>query len=123
MAPLAEALVPVTLFVMIFGIVAIVTFYRFRNRQELQLTIRATLDSGQALSSELLEQLTAALQPQHNDVRRGVILLAIGLAFVCMAFLIGDEDAVGPMLGFSAFPILTSFAYLLMGYFGQKSDK
>ena len=118
-----EIFVPLSLFAMIFGIVAIVTFYRFRNRQELQLTIRATLDSGQALSSELLEQLTAALQPHRNDVRRGVILLAIGVAFVCLAFLIGDEDVVGPMLGFSAFPIFTGFAYLLMGYLGQKSDK
>ncbi len=118
-----EIFVPISLFTMIFGIVAIVTFFRFRNRQELQLTIRATLDSGQALSSELLEQLTAALQPQRNDVRRGVILLSIGLAFICFAFLIGRENAFGPMLGLSAFPIFTGFAYLLMGYLGQKSDK
>jgi len=120
---MAEALVPVALFTMIFGIVAIVTFYRFRSRQELQLTIRATLDSGQALSSELLEQLTAALQPQRNDFRRGVILLAIGLAFICLAFVMDDEGVTGPMLGVSAFPIFTGFAYLLMGYLGQKSDK
>ncbi|MEE4284051.1 MAG: DUF6249 domain-containing protein [Pseudomonadales bacterium] len=118
-----EAIVPVVLFLMIFGIVAIVSFYRFRNRQELQMTIRATLDSGQALSSELLEQLTAALQPQSNDIRRGVILLAFGLAFICLAFLIGDEDAFGPMLGFATFPIFTGCAYLLMGYLRQKSDQ
>ena len=118
-----DIFVPLALFLMIFGIVAIVTFYRFRNRQELQLTIRATLDSGQALSSELLEQLTAALQPQHNDMRRGVILMAIGLAFVCLAFFVGDEGVLKPLLGFAAFPIFTGCAYLLMGYLRQKSDQ
>ena len=116
-------IVPVALFMMIFGVVAIVTFYRFRNRQELQLTVRATLESGQARSGELLQQLTAALHPQSNDIRRGVILLAIGLAFVCLAFLVGDGDTFGPLLGISAFPGFTGLAYIMMGYLGQKSEK
>ncbi|XOV81959.1 MAG: DUF6249 domain-containing protein [bacterium] len=118
-----EIIVPLGFFTMVFGTAAIVMYFRFRSRQELQLTVRATLDSGQALSAELLEQLTAALHPQRNDIRRGVILLAIGLAFVCFAFILGDPDSFSPLLGLSAFPIFTGAAYLLMGYMGQNGDK
>ena len=118
-----EIFVPVALFVMIFGIVAIVMFYRFRNRQELQLTVRATLESGQTLSAELLEQLTAALHPKRNDIRRGIVLLAIGFAFVLFAFAVGHDEASGPLLGLAAFPVLVGLAYLLLGFLARNSDK
>ena len=57
--------VPISMFIMVFGIAAVVMFYRFRSRQELQLTVRSAIDSGQALSAEVLEELTAALHPKH----------------------------------------------------------
>ncbi len=118
-----EIFVPLSLFAMIFGIVAIVMFFRFRNRQEFQLTVRATLESGQTLSAELLEQLAAALHPKRNDIRRGTVLLAIGFAFVLFAFAVGDDDASGPLLGLAAFPVLTGLAYLLLGFVSRNSDK
>lgn len=115
--------VPLTLFAMIFGIVAVVMFFRFRGRQELQMTVRATIESGQTLSVELLEQLTAALHPKRNDIRRGIVLLAIGFAFAVFAVVVGNEKASGPLLGLAAFPLLTGLAYLLLGYLARNSDK
>lgn len=113
--------VPIALFVMIFAIVAVVMFFRFRNRQELQITVRAAVDSGQPLSAEALESLTAALQPKRNDLRRGVILLAIGLAVVCFAYAVGAQegDVVGPLLGISAFPFFTGLASILLWFLSR----
>ena len=117
-----DIFVPISLFAMIFGICAIVTYFRHRNRQELQVTVRAALDSGQPLSPEILEGLTAALYPQKNDLRRGVVLVAIALAFGALAFGVGEDDAFGPLLGVAAFPLFTGIGYLALWFFSRQVD-
>ena len=74
-----EIAVPLGLFLMIFAIIGIVMFFRFRTRQELQLTVRAAIESGQNLSAEVLEELMASLDSARNDLRKGVIAIAIGM--------------------------------------------
>jgi hypothetical protein len=111
--------VPISMFIMIFGICAVVMFYRHRGRQELQLTVRSAIDSGQALSAEVLGELTAALHPKKNDLRRGMVLVAIGLAFVALGYAIGQDEAVGPLLGVSAFPFFTGIAYLVLWFLNR----
>jgi len=105
-------LIPISLFAMIFGICAIVAYFRHRNRQELQMTVRAAIDSGQPLSSDVLEGLTAALHPQKSDLRRGVVLVAIALAFGALAFALGEPQAFGPLLGVAAFPLFSGLGYI-----------
>lgn len=114
-----DILVPIAMFIMVFGIAAVVMFFRFRSRQELQLTVRSAIDSGQALSAEVLEELTAALHPKKNDLRRGMVLVAIGLAFVAFAYAVGRDQAVGPLLGISAFPFFTGIAYLVLWFLNR----
>jgi len=115
-----DILVPISLFAMIFGICAIVSYYRHRNRQELQVTVRAAIDSGQPLSAEVLESLTTALHPQKNDLRRGVVLVAIACAFAAFALGVGEEDAVGPLLGVAAFPLFTGIGYIGLWLFNRE---
>ncbi len=109
-----EIVVPLAAFTMIFGICAVVFYYRYKSRQELQLTVRSAIDSGQPLSAELLVELTASLYAKRNDQRRGVICVAVGLAFICLAMLIGEHGPSGPLLGISAFPFLVGVAYLVL---------
>ena len=115
--------VPISMFIMVFGIAAVVMFYRFRSRQELQLTVRSAIDSGQALSAEVLEELTAALHPKKNDLRKGMVLVAIGLAFVAFAFAVGEDEAVGPLMGISAFPFFTGIAYLVLCFLNRNQPQ
>lgn len=121
---MVEVFVPLGLFLMIFLIIAVVMFFRFRSRQELQMTVRAAIDSGQALSADVLQELTAALHPQRNDLRRGIVLVAIALGFVALAFAVGshEEVVVAPLLGISAFPFFTGLAYLALWFF-NRDDK
>ncbi len=118
-----EMFVPIAMFIMIFGICAVVMFYRFRSRQELQMTVRSAIDSGQALSAEVLSELTSALHPKKNDLRRGMVFVAVGLAFVAFSFAVGEEDAVGPLLGISAFPFFTGIAYLILWSFNRNENQ
>jgi len=111
---MVEIIVPVTLFGVICIISGLVVYFRFRSRQELQLTIRSAVESGQSLSADVLAELTAALHPRRNDLRRGMMFIAVGLAVVVFAFAVDEGDAVGPLLGLSAFPFFVGVAYLVM---------
>ncbi len=117
-----EIVVPLGMFLTIFAIIGIVMFFRFRTRQELQLTVRAAIESGQNLSAEVLEELMASLDSARNDMRKGVIAVALGLAFVLFSFAIGEEDAEAPLLAISAFPFCIGVAYLGLWFF-NRDDK
>ena len=60
------------------------------------------------------------MSPQR-DLRRGVISVVAAVAIALFALFIGDEDAVGPLLGISMFPLSIGAGFLLMHRFG-KSD-
>ena len=119
-----EIAVPLGLFVAIVLVCFLVLFFRFRGRQELQMTLRAAIDSGQTLSPEMLEKLSQAMQEPDKDLRRGAVAMAIGLALVVFAIAVGEDDATGPLLGMSAFPFLIGAAYLLLWFINrEKADQ
>ena len=107
-----ESWIPIILFLVIGVCVCLALHYRFKSRQEMQLTVRTIAESGNGMSPEALRELTEALFPPRSDLRRGVLLISVGVAFVVLAFLINESDAIGPMIGFSAFPFLMGLAYL-----------
>jgi len=100
--------IPLGFFLMVFGIVCSYLYFRHKTRHDVQLTMRAMIESGQPLSAELLEQMTTAIQPQRDDLRRGVILMALGIAILALALIVGEREA----LGVAAFPISVALAYL-----------
>ena len=70
-------------------------WYRFttRRNEEIQKTVRALIESGQPISSEIIERLTAdegKAQPanrRERDLRWGVILLALGIGIALFGIL------------------------------------
>ncbi|NKC01291.1 MAG: hypothetical protein GKR90_22720 [Pseudomonadales bacterium] len=113
-------LIPITLFLVLGLCVVLGFYYRFRNRQELQITVRNAIDSGQQISPEVLSELTNALFPPSSDLRKGIVLCSIGLAFAVFAFMQGQENVVGPLLGLSAFPFIVGLAYTFLAWLGKE---
>ena len=111
-----EVWIPIILFLVMGTCIGLALHYRFKSRQEMQLTIRTIADSGNGMSPEALRELTEALFPPRSDQRRGVLLISIGIAFVILAFLIDEGDAIGPLIGLSAFPFLMGIAYLGLSF-------
>ena len=118
-----EIIVPITLFLSVVLGIYVVGHHRFKTRQEMQLTVRAAIESGQTLSPEVMQQITDAINPPHSDLRRGILFLAVALGFVALALAMGEEDAFGPLMGIAAFPALVGVAYLVLSRLNPNRDE
>lgn len=116
-----EDLIPIVLFITIGAVFALAFYLKYRTRHDVQNTVRAAIDRGESLSPELIETLSVSISSPFSDLRKGVISLALGAGGMCFAVLLGEEDATGPIMAMSAFPILLGIAYLGLWYFiGRK---
>ena len=115
--PAVEILVPIAFFIAVVAMVCTIAYLRFRRRQEVQNTIRAAIDRGQELTPEILERLGEPTHPKHRDLRRGVIAVGTGLGLAAFGLLVGEEEAVQPLIAISALPFLIGLAYIGLWFF------
>jgi hypothetical protein len=88
-----EVWIPVVMFIGLSVVLSLWVWFRFKGKREMQVTLRSAIEKGQDLSPELIENLF------------GVIL--------------GEEDAIRPLLGIAMFPFSIGVAFLLMHHFGR----
>lgn len=116
-----ETLIPITLFLMPVFIVGIVMFFGSRNRAAVLETVRAAAQAGQQLSPETIRALGMPRRNKGGDVRWGIILLAIAIAFSILGWTINaatdEPEAFQIMLGVASFPGLVGLALIAMGVF------
>ncbi len=106
-----EMFIPIALFGALVLIVWIIYAFRYKSQRDVQATYRAAIERGQELTPELLERLGEA-QPRNRDLRRGVVLVGLGLGLAAFGLVLGEEDAVRPLVAVGAFPFLVGVAYL-----------
>jgi hypothetical protein len=81
----------------IAGIIVTAIALRYRTRVQYQMTVRAAIDKGQALTPEFLAGLTekrpAPIRNSNRDLRFGVVAVALGervmMAIGNVPFLVG----------------------------------
>ena len=120
--------------ILIFGmpviIVGTLRYFRSRDNADLQKTLRMSIESGQALPPEFIETLKGS-QPRPkspiNDIRNGLIIMAIGggLAILAETLLRQDNtsDAFWPLIGIASIPGLIGFVIFLFGLIGLATRK
>ncbi len=116
------AMVPVFFFIMIGAIVIIPRWFKVREREALQATLRIAIEKGQPLPPEVVEAITRDAKPvpsSGRDLRTGIILLCVAAAFVTLGVAgdywgDGDSDALGWLVGVGAFPGFVGLAFLTM---------
>ncbi len=113
--------VPLSMFVGMTVIFSLFIFFRYRSRQELQKTIRSAIDKGQELTPEIVERLGSPPVSPDRDLRRGLIAVGIAAGIALFGVVLGEEDAVRPLLGISMLPLATGIAFLSMYRFGTRS--
>ena len=107
-------IVPMVLFLAIAVTYCMKYYFAHRTRQEVQHTVRLALERGQPLTSELLDRLGQPGRPKNADLRRGVIAVSLGCGIAGLGLVIGEPDAVRPMLGVGLVPLLLGLAYLTL---------
>ncbi len=109
-------------FVMIAAIVIVPRWFRVREREALQATLRAAIEKGQPLPPEVIDAISRDARPVPSagrDLRTGIILLCIAAAFAAMGaagsyYSDGEFDGAGWMIGIAAFPGFIGLAFLII---------
>lgn len=105
-----EILIPLAPFIVVLGIVWIVSWQGTVNRRMTQETIREAIRSGQTLTPETIQALghTEGRNKQW-DLTTGAVLMAIAVAFVALGFALfltdtSDTDILIILTGVATFP-------------------
>ncbi|WP_017931651.1 DUF6249 domain-containing protein [Robiginitomaculum antarcticum] len=118
-----EILVPITLFAIIPVTVWAVSHYRYKTRNRMADVLQQYAVSDKEPPQDLIKAIGLPRRQPHTDLRRGMLAIAIGLAFFIMGSVIPDEEATVIFAGFASFPILIGIALLLFWYFvGRKTE-
>jgi hypothetical protein len=116
-----EVWVPLSMFIGLSVVLSLWVWFRYKAKREMQETIRAAIEKGQGMSPELIENLVNPPVSPQRDLRRGVISVVIAVAIALFAVFIDEEDAIGPLMGISMFPLSLGAGYLLMHRFGKSA--
>lgn len=109
----------------IFGSISaviIVPFWlRSQERMRVQETLRAAIESGQPMPTEVMENAARNINIRpvpsaSRDLRTGIIWLGVGLGFVAMGVALGYEepDSTMPMIAVAAFPVFIGLAFIAL---------
>ncbi len=115
--------IPITLFIVIGLVIFVLSFFRYKTRQATQKTIRLALEKGNEMTPELLASLAEPKPSVSKDLRRGLVSLSIGIGIALFGFILGEEDALRPMIGISMFPVFIGIAYLVLWQLGKREKQ
>ena len=109
-----EIFVPIFLFASIVAIIWLFSHYNFKKRLTAHETLRLAVEKGQEVSPELVERMSYLSDPVKSDLRRGILLIAFGVAFIILGALMpADEpEAMRGVIAISSFPVVLGIAYL-----------
>jgi len=99
-------------------IVAVIMYFGFSKTRALHRTVRLMVEKGQEVPAALLNPPPA--QRQRSDMRRGVLLLMVGLGLVVFLGVIVDWDSGVWTLGM--IPALIGAGYLLVWKLEGRKD-
>jgi hypothetical protein len=99
-------------------IVAVIMYFGFSKTRALHRTVRLMVEKGQEVPAALLNPPPA--QRQRSDMRRGVLLLMIGIGLVIFFGVTADWDSGVWTLGM--IPFLIGAGYLLVWKLEGKKD-
>jgi len=123
-AGVVAVFIPITIFISAAVVFIVFLFLRYRARYDFQRTVRLAVEKGQQLTPEFLERLNDhALKQERNpnrDLRLGAICIAIGLAIGSFGWILGEPDAVRPLMGVGNLPLLVGLALLALWKFAPR---
>ena len=124
-----DILVPMIFFIAVSTIIWIIQNFRHRKTQEIQITLRAMIEKGHQLSPELLKSLgNNVTSSRAKDLRRGVILVSIGISISLISLFIfiaesAITDGILFLINISTVFIVLGLTYIGFWKFMSSSDR
>lgn len=120
---MTEEFIPISMFVGLTVVISLFFWFRYRARNDLQMTIRTAIEKGQELTPELIERLGSPQPPKDKDLRLALIWLAIavGLALTGLAVPDPSGHAMQGTLAGASFPFAIGIAYLIMWRYTERA--
>lgn len=110
-------------FLTLFGapvlIVAVIMYFGFSKNRMMHRTVRMMVEKGQEVPAALLAPPPPAVR-QRSDMRRGVVLVMVGLGLMLFLGAVNDWEGGGWALGI--IPFLIGVGYLLVWKLEGKKD-
>ena len=78
-----------------------------------QKTLREAITRGVTVTPEMLIEAEKTPPAGSNDLRNGMVLIALSLAILCFGLIQGSNDAIKGFGGISLFPLFVGIALLL----------
>lgn len=122
---MAEEMIPITMFAGLTVVFCLLFYFRYRNRNEMQGTLRSAIEKGQELTPELVESLNMRQKPSKDrDMRLALLWLASAAGIALFGAGMGaiEEDVFSIMLSIAAFPLMIGLAYLVMWRFTERGQ-
>ena len=116
-----ETLVPIALFAIAPLIVWAVVAYRYKTKKSVMKVLQAMTEKGDPISPATIHALGIRPRNKNADLRTGIILIALALAFFALGFIIGEEDSIRGLSGIAMFPLIIGGAYVgIWTFIGRK---
>lgn len=108
-----EILVPAIVFSIAPLIVLILAYFAYRNRRDLQETVRLAIQSGQPLPDNVMQALDKRSTPTtQGDLRKSILLLCLGVSGAIALFVSNREEPSIALLGL--IPFVLGLGYLFL---------
>jgi len=99
----------------VFGLPAIiiwaVSHYRHKTQKAHSDVLIAMIDKGEPITPEIIESIGVQKKPKDHDLRRGVILIALGIAALITAQFTSEIDVKNGFRALAMFPLFVGIAY------------
>lgn len=101
-------------FIMVGLVTAFVAGQIFRTLRtySVQKTLREAITRGIPITPEMLIEAEKPAEPGANDLRNGMVLIALALAIACFSLIEGG-NSIKETMGIALFPLFVGIALLL----------
>jgi peptidoglycan/LPS O-acetylase OafA/YrhL len=117
-----EAFIPIVALLAVAAVLISFFYLSHKNKKVIQDTIRHSIEQGNPLTPELLEKLATSHSPRVKDLRRGVVLASLGVAFMLAGLLVNDPDGTVGMMVAGMFPLMMGLGFLVVWKLNRYHD-
>lgn len=117
-------IIPITFFAALSFCFWCVYYYKKLEKDKIQDTICKAIDAGQQLNPETIKALgVKSIRAAFSDLRKSILFICFGIAFIAFAQVIPDEEAPRILSGLAAFPVLLGVGYFIVYRLGLKEPE